>query len=174
VTDRRLNAVLAGRLHVDHIGETGHPRLQILRVGRRQIGPVDRRLLLAWRGDPEHLALGGRERDIGRRSPRRRVKAGNRPNSISRVLSSCSASRPSRRSCGCRHRAPGHALAARGWNRLRSSSMAERVRDWGYRQAIRHERAVSSFFRNDDGIYLLCNQMLVPLFSRNFCTESIC
>ena len=53
----------ADRLDIDLVDEAGQPRLQIIGIGRRQIDPVDRRLLLARRRDAEHLALGGRERD---------------------------------------------------------------------------------------------------------------
>ena len=58
-----LHQRLADRLHVDLVGEAGEARLQIVGVGRRQIGPIERRLLLGRRRDAEHFALGGRERD---------------------------------------------------------------------------------------------------------------
>ena len=57
-----LHQRLTHRLHVDLIGKARQPRLQIVRIGRRQIGPIERRLLRGRRGDAEHFAFGRRER----------------------------------------------------------------------------------------------------------------
>ena len=57
LADRRLHLRRARRLHVDLVHEAGQPLLEVVGVGRRRIDPVERDLLLARRGDAEHLAL---------------------------------------------------------------------------------------------------------------------
>ena len=61
--DGRLHVARARGLHVDLIHIAGEARLEIVGIGRRRIGPVQRRLLLARRRDADHFAFGGRERD---------------------------------------------------------------------------------------------------------------
>jgi hypothetical protein len=52
---------LAQRLHVYLVDKAGEPRLQIVRIGPRQIRPIERHLLRGRRRDAEHFALGGGE-----------------------------------------------------------------------------------------------------------------
>ena len=53
---------LTDRLHVDLVGKAGQSRLQIVRIGPRQIGPIERRLLRGRRRDAKHFAFGRGER----------------------------------------------------------------------------------------------------------------
>ena len=50
-------------LHVDIVDKAGQPRLQIVGIGRRQIGPIERCLLLGRRRYAKHFLFGGRKRD---------------------------------------------------------------------------------------------------------------
>ncbi len=62
LADRRLDLGGIGRLHIDLVHVAGQSLLKVVRIGRRRIDPVERNLLLARRGDPKDLPLGGRER----------------------------------------------------------------------------------------------------------------
>ena len=63
LADRRLDAGLIHRLHVNLIHVPDHARLQPVGIRRRRIDPVDGSLLLAWRRNADNLALGRRERN---------------------------------------------------------------------------------------------------------------
>ncbi len=61
--DRRLNLARTDGLYVDLVHVADQPLLKVVGVGWQRIDPVERRLLLTWRGDAEDLTLGGREGD---------------------------------------------------------------------------------------------------------------
>jgi hypothetical protein len=56
--DSSLHHWLTNCLDVDLVGKTGHSRLQIVRIGPRQIGPIERGLLRGGRCEWSRLIDG--------------------------------------------------------------------------------------------------------------------
>ncbi len=61
LADRWPNLAGVGCLDINLIYISHQSLLKVVRIGRRGINPIQRRLLLAWRGYAENLSLGSGE-----------------------------------------------------------------------------------------------------------------